>query len=56
MGQKIHPVGFRIGIGTNWQSRWFADSKKYKEYVMEDLKIREMLLKKCQKTLKTVVK
>ena len=48
MGQKIHPVGFRIGIGTNWQSRWFADSKKYKEYVMEDLKIREMLLKKLR--------
>lgn len=48
MGQKIHPVGFRVGIGTGWQSRWFADSKKYREYVAEDMKIREILLKKLK--------
>ncbi|MBI2017501.1 30S ribosomal protein S3 [Candidatus Daviesbacteria bacterium] len=48
MGQKIHPVGFRMGIGTNWQSRWFADSKKYREYVASDLSIRELLLKKLR--------
>lgn len=48
MGQKIHPVGFRIGIGSPWQSRWFADPKKYKEYVIEDIKIREILFKKLR--------
>lgn len=48
MGQKIHPVGFRIGIGAAWQSRWFADAKKYREYVAEDIKIRELLLKKLR--------
>lgn len=48
MGQKIHPVGFRIGISASWQSRWFADSKKYKQYVAEDSKIRELLMKKLR--------
>lgn len=48
MGQKIHPVGFRIGIGAQWQSRWFADAKKYREYVSSDIKIRELLLKKLR--------
>ncbi len=48
MGQKVHPVGFRMGISTSWQSRWFATSRKYKEFVLEDLKIRELLLKKLR--------
>lgn len=48
MGQKIHPIGFRIGIGVGWQSRWFADNKKYREYVSSDIKIRELLLKKLR--------
>lgn len=48
MGQKIHPVGFRMGISALWQSRWFAEAKKYKEYVLEDIKIREILLKKLR--------
>lgn len=48
MGQKIHPVGFRMGISTTWQSRWFATAGKYKQYVLEDLKIRELLFKKLR--------
>lgn len=48
MGQKIHPVGFRMGIGALWQSRWFAHGSKYQQYVSEDLKIRELLLKKLR--------
>lgn len=48
MGQKIHPVGFRMGIGAAWQSRWFADPKKYRQYVAEDLKIRELLMSKLK--------
>ena len=48
MGQKIHPVGLRIGTFAPWKSRWFADSKKYKENLREDLKIRDLLMKKLK--------
>ncbi len=48
MGQKIHPVGFRIGTSATWQSRWFAKPGKYKEFLQEDIKIRELLLKKLR--------
>ncbi|MFI9385314.1 30S ribosomal protein S3 [Kutzneria sp. NPDC052558] len=44
MGQKINPHGFRLGITTDWKSRWYAD-KQYAEYVAEDVKIRKMLSK-----------
>ncbi|CAM3790568.1 30S ribosomal protein S3 [Smaragdicoccus niigatensis] len=42
MGQKIHPHGFRLGITTDWKSRWYAD-KQYAEYVKEDVAIRKLL-------------
>lgn len=48
MGQKIHPVGFRMGIGATWKSRWFASGAKYQQYIAEDLKIRELLMKKLR--------
>ncbi|MDD5146966.1 MAG: 30S ribosomal protein S3 [Candidatus Daviesbacteria bacterium] len=48
MGQKIHPVGFRMGIGATWKSRWFAHGVKYRQYIAEDLKIRELLMKKLR--------
>lgn len=48
MGQKIHPVGFRIGTTATWQSRWFAPDNKYRQFVVEDLKIRELLMKKLR--------
>jgi hypothetical protein len=32
MGQKVHPIGFRLGISTDWKSRWYAD-KLYKDYI-----------------------
>ncbi|MDQ3403450.1 MAG: 30S ribosomal protein S3 [Actinomycetota bacterium] len=44
MGQKINPHGFRLGITTDWRSRWYAD-KQYAEYVAEDVKIRRLLAK-----------
>jgi small subunit ribosomal protein S3 len=44
MGQKINPHGFRLGITTDWKSRWYAD-KQYAEYVKEDVAIRRMLSK-----------
>ena len=49
MGQKVNPHGFRLGITTDFASRWFADSTKsgqrYRDYVAEDVKIRRMLTK-----------
>jgi small subunit ribosomal protein S3 len=42
VGQKINPHGFRLGITTDWKSRWFAD-KQYAEYVKEDVAIRRLL-------------
>jgi small subunit ribosomal protein S3 len=44
MGQKINPHGFRLGITTDWKSRWYAD-KQYSEYVKEDVEIRRLLSK-----------
>lgn len=48
MGQKIHPVGFRLGTTAFWQSRWFADSKKYRQFMAEDIKIRNLLMRKLR--------
>ena len=48
MGQKTHPIGFRLGIGIPWESRWFALGKKYQQHVLEDIKIRELLMKKLR--------
>lgn len=45
MGQKIHPVGFRLGITQEHKSRWFADSKRYPELLAEDRKIRQFVEK-----------
>ena len=44
MGQKVHPIGFRLGISTDWKSRWYAD-KLYRDYIAEDVKIRKMMSK-----------
>lgn len=44
MGQKVHPIGFRLGVYRDWDARWFA-RKSYGMQVLEDLKIREYLLK-----------
>ncbi len=45
MGQKVHPIGFRLGVNRGWDSRWFA-GKDYAALVHEDLKIRRYLKKK----------
>ncbi len=42
MGQKVHPYGFRLGVTTDWKSKWFAD-KKYADYLHEDDRIRRYL-------------
>ena len=45
MGQKTHPIGFRLGIIKDWHSKWYAHkSNEYRELLQEDLKIRQTIL------------
>ena len=46
MGQKVHPTGARVGIIKDWNSKWYADSKDFANYLIEDQKIRKFLKKK----------
>ena len=46
MGQKVHPTGARVGIIKDWNSKWYADSKDFANYLVEDQKIRKFLKKK----------
>ena len=46
MGQKVHPTGFRLGIATDWTSKWYADSGQFADFLEEDVKIRDFLKKK----------
>ena len=48
MGQKTHPVGFRLAVRRNWQSRWFAKKKEFGLLLIEDEMIRNMLLEKLK--------
>ena len=43
MGQKVSPIGLRLGINKTWQSRWYADKREYADLVLEDLKIRKLV-------------
>ncbi|TMK51487.1 MAG: 30S ribosomal protein S3 [Actinobacteria bacterium] len=43
MGHKVHPYGFRLGIVTDWKSRWYAEGNQYRQYVLSDDRIREYL-------------
>ncbi|MGQ0657268.1 MAG: 30S ribosomal protein S3 [Chromatiales bacterium] len=45
MGQKVHPIGIRLGIVKDWTSKWYADSRHYADYLNTDLKVREFLRK-----------
>ena len=46
MGQKVHPTGVRVGIIKDWKAKWYADSKDFADYLVEDQKIRKFLKKK----------
>ena len=48
MGQKINPIGFRLGINRTWDSRWFADNHEYGKLLHEDLKIRNYIQKELK--------
>ena len=42
MGQKVHPIGFRIGVTKDWLAKWYAD-KNYVRFLQEDLKLRQAI-------------
>ncbi len=46
MGQKVHPTGVRVGIIKDWNSKWYANSNDFADYLVEDQKIRKFLKKK----------
>ncbi|MDI4657906.1 30S ribosomal protein S3 [Xanthobacter autotrophicus] len=48
MGQKVNPIGLRLGINRTWDSRWFANKGEYGKLLHEDIKIREMLFKQLK--------
>ncbi|HBQ45444.1 MAG TPA: 30S ribosomal protein S3, partial [Thiomicrospira sp.] len=43
MGQKVHPVGIRLGITKDWNARWYANSKDYADFLIGDIEIRKEL-------------
>jgi len=46
MGQKVHPIGFRLGIAKDWNSTWYAEKGNYAELLISDLEVREFLQKR----------
>ena len=43
MGQKINPIGFRVGVIRDWDAKWYADKKDFSKFLLEDLKIRKYI-------------
>ena len=48
MGQKVNPIGYRLGTTRTWSSRWYANSRDYAKNVMEDVRIRKYITKKFE--------
>ena len=46
MGQKVHPKGIRVGVIKDWDSKWYADSKNFSDYLVEDYNIRKFVKSK----------
>ena len=46
MGHKVNPIGFRLGVSKDWNSKWFANKRDFAGYLVADLKVRELLKKK----------
>ena len=51
MGQKVNPVGMRVGINRDWNSRWYANDREYHVFLNEDIKIRQYLEKNLKDAL-----
>ena len=48
MGQKVSPVGLRVGVNRNWDSRWYANDQDFAGLLHEDIKVRDYILKKLK--------
>lgn len=48
MGQKTHPTGFRLSVRRNWMSRWFATKQEFPKLLLEDQRIRDLLMQKLK--------
>lgn len=48
MGQKVSPISFRLGGLRTWSSKWFSDGRKYREYLIEDIKLRKLIANKLK--------
>lgn len=48
MGQKVHPIGIRLGIVKDWNSKWYAKKRNYSKFLIQDIRLREMLKKKLK--------
>ncbi|MEI6597525.1 MAG: 30S ribosomal protein S3 [bacterium] len=48
MGQKVNPIGFRLAVRRNWESRWFATKRDFPAFILEDYRIREFLKEKLR--------
>ena len=46
MGQKTHPIGFRIGVIRDWNSKWFANKRDYSQLLHEDIRIKDYIKKR----------
>jgi small subunit ribosomal protein S3 len=49
MGRKVHPVGFRLNVTKDWEGRWFAKGKDYRDNLAQDFKIRQLIGKEAEK-------
>lgn len=48
MGQKVHPIGIRLGISTDWRSKWYAEGDEYAKFLHKDIQVREYLKKRLK--------
>lgn len=49
MGQKVHPTGIRLGISTDWRTKWYAEGDDYADFLNKDIEVRDYLDKKLKK-------
>ena len=54
MGQKVSPIGLRVGINKDWQSKWYAE-KDYAKYLHEDIKIRKLIETKLKEAIISII-
>lgn len=55
MGQKINPIGLRVGINRTWDSKWFADKRSYSKILHRDIALRKMIFEKLKEASVTMV-